>query len=222
MWMAAEEDGSEDCAACELSAEVDFLVDIGEVDEALKKARPLFAGKLRCEEVPNTTFSFLLPTLARRGQLALAKKVQAASIRQMRESRKFLGYLGQHLQYFALIGEWTKGIKLLESRLAWALEVRNNQDQFLFYLGARLLLARLARSGHATTKMLLPETFEHVRPDGQYEAQKLADQFYGMAKDLAGRFDRRNGNDRYEKLLAENEALIEEKPPEEIVDLADA
>jgi hypothetical protein len=93
-WQAADEDGSEDCAACELSTEVYFLIDVGQVDAALEKAKPLFAGKLRCEEVPNTTFSLLLPTLVRRGQLERAKKAQAMSIKQMRESRKFLGYLG--------------------------------------------------------------------------------------------------------------------------------
>ena len=43
--------------------------------------------------------------------------------------------------------------------------------------------------------------YEHEVRARSSGPKKPADQFYAMAKDLADRFDRRNGNDWYEKLL---------------------
>jgi len=211
-WLDAEEDGSEDCAACELNSYVEFLLRAGDVDQAIEKAKPLLAGKMRCAEVPGITQSTLLLPLLKLGRLDQAAKGHKASYKQMRENRKFIGYAGQHLQYLALINDFTPAVKLLESRLAWALETRNGQDKLSFLLGARLLLARLVAQGRNTLKLLLPPSFEHAREDGQYATGDLAEKFLGMAKAVANEFDRRNGNDRYAKLVSENEALIGFQP----------
>ena len=207
-WLDAEEDGSEDCPACELNAYVEYLLRSGAPDEAIKKAKPLLAGKMRCAEVPGITHSILLIPLLRRGDVEQAAKGHKASYKQMRETRKFVGYAGNHLQYLALTNQMTAAVKLLESRLAWALETRNGQDKFTFLLGARLLLARLAAQGRKTIKLLLPPSFPHAREDGEYDTADLAEKFLAMAGEVAKQFDRRNGTDRYFQLLQENEELI--------------
>jgi hypothetical protein len=207
-WLDAEEDGSEDCPACELNGYVEYLLRSGDPGEAIKKAKPLLAGKMRCAEVPGVTQSILLVPLLLRGDVEQAAKGHKASYKQMRETRKFVGYVGNHLQYLALINDHTRALKLLESRLAWALETRNGQDKFTFLLGARLLLARLAAQGRKTIKLLLPPSFEHTREDGQYDTADLAEKFLAMASDVAKQFDRRNGTHRYFKLLQESEELI--------------
>ena len=211
-WIDAEEDGSEDCPACELNSYVEFLLWSGETEQAIDKAKPLLAGKMRCSEVPGITQSLLLIPMLTTGRAALAAKGHKASYKQMRENRKFIGYAGQHLQYLATINDFTPAVKLLESRLAWALETRNGQDKFSFLLGARLLLARLAAHRRETIKLLLPPTFEHVREDGNYVTAELAEKFLAMATSVAKEFDRRNGNDRYARLLKENEAMITFQP----------
>jgi hypothetical protein len=207
-WIDAEEDGSEDCPACELNSYVEFLLWRGEAEAAIDKAKPLLAGKMRCAEVPGITHSLLLVPLLKLGRGEQAAKGHKASCKQMRENRKFIGYAGQHLQYLALIDDFTPAVKLLESRLAWALETRNGQDELQFLLGARLLLARLAAAGRKQIKLLLPPTFEHTREDGQYVTGELAEKFLTMAKDVATQFDRRNGTDRYARIVKESEALI--------------
>jgi hypothetical protein len=207
-WIDAEEDGSEDCAACELNSLVEFLLRTGDSELALDRAKPLLQGRMSCAEVPGITQSFLLVPLLKLGRLELAAKSHRASYKQIRENRKFIGYAGNHLQYLALTNEATQAVTLLESRLAWALETRNGQDKFSFLLGARLLLARLAAQGRKTIKLLLPPSFPHVREDGRYDTAELAEVFLSMATDVAAQFDRRNGTDRYARLLQENEALI--------------
>jgi hypothetical protein len=207
-WIDAEEDGSEDCAACELNSYVEFLLWSGDTEQALDKAKPLLAGKMRCSEVPGITHSLLLVPMLTTGRAAAAAKGHKASFKQMRENRKFIGYAGQHLQYLALTNEFAPAAKLLESRLAWAVETRNGQDKLQFLLGARLLLARLAAQGRKTIKLLLPGTFEPTRENGEYESAELAEKFLGMAQAVAQEFDRRNGTDRYARIVKENEALV--------------
>ena len=207
-WIDAEEDGSEDCAACEMNSYVEFLLWSGETEASIDKAKPILAGKMRCSEVPGITQSLLLVPMLTHGRAADAAKSHKASYKQMRENRKFIGYAGQHLQYLALINDFTPAVKLLESRLAWALETRNGQDKLQFLLGARLLLARLAAARRKTIKLLLPPTFEHVREDGQYDTAQLAEKFLAMATEIANQFDRRNGTQRYAGIVKDNDALI--------------
>jgi tetratricopeptide (TPR) repeat protein len=128
-WIDAEEDGSEDCPACELNSYVEFLLWSGDTEQAIDKAKPLLAGKMRCAEVPGITQSLLLIPMLTTGRADQAAKGHKASFRQMRENRKFIGYAGQHLQYLAAMNDFTPAVKLLESRLAWALETRNGQDK---------------------------------------------------------------------------------------------
>ena len=216
-WQEADEDGSEDCAACELNNLVRFHLKSNEEEKAIERAAPLLTGKMRCADVPGITHASLLVPMLRLGRLADAAGGHRRSFRQMRETRKFLAYLAEHLKYLALTDDATRGVKLLESRLAWALETRNGENQFHFFAAARLLLARLARADRAggqgqTIRLLLPEKFEHTREDGTYVAADLAETFLAMARDVAERFDRRNGNDRYARLLQANEDLIDFEP----------
>jgi hypothetical protein len=219
-WQEADEDGSQDCRACQLNSRVEYLLLRGEVDAAVKLAHPLLAGRMRCSTVPGITQSMFLVPLLEIGQTDRAAECHARSYRQMRSGPRFLDHLGQHLQYLALVAAHekptkpTKAVKLLETRLAWALETRNGHAAFEFFLGARLLLARLAArgggggGGRETIKLLLPPTFAHHREDGRYATTELADHFAARARDLAEQFNRRNGNLHYGRLFEHNEALI--------------
>jgi hypothetical protein len=209
LWQEAERDGLADCAACEVGTRVEYLVFAGREQEAITQAASLFSGKLRCKEVPNTAFSRLLVALLRSGRVEQAAACQRQSFAQMRESRKFLGYLADHLSFWALAGEETKAVKLLEARLPWAEQTRNGFGRFRFYLAARLLLARLHASGRTTLRLRLPAGHPSHRPDDQYLTAELADAFLAAARDLASQFDRRNGNDHFtNRLIPQNEQLI--------------
>jgi hypothetical protein len=207
-WDEAERDSMGDCPACELNSRVKYLLDGGDTAAALKKAGPLLKGRMRCTEVPGITHSRLLVPLLRAGKLEQAVASQKSSYRQMRESRKFILYLGQHLAYFALVGEMTKAVKLLEARLGWAMENRILHDRLGFLMAARVLLARLAAGGKKKIKLNLPPSFPGRTEDGQYATAELADRFLAISKEIAEAFNQRNGNDRYSKLVRQNEELI--------------
>ena len=65
LWQSTQRDRLADCAACEVGTHVEYLVFAGRDEDAIAAAAPLFGGRTRCKEVPNTAFSRLLvPLLA--------------------------------------------------------------------------------------------------------------------------------------------------------------
>jgi hypothetical protein len=102
----------------------------------------------------------------------------------------------------------TKAVKLLEARLGWAMENRILHDRLGFLMAARVLLARLAAGGKKKIKLNLPPSFPGRTEDGQYATAELADRFLAISKEIAEAFNQRNGNDRYSKLVRQNEELI--------------
>jgi hypothetical protein len=207
-WLNAEEDGSENCDACERHQEVEYLLWLGKAAAAIKKAGPILSGRMRCAEVPAITDGLLLVPLLQARKLDQAVTSQKRSFRQTRESRKFIGYLGQHMVFHALTGEATKAVKLVEARLPWALETRNASDRLFFLMAVRVLFARLAAAGKAKVKVALPPAFPHRSEDARYDTADLADRFRRMCDEIAAAFDARNGNDFYTRLVAANEELI--------------
>ena len=209
LWQSALRYGLADCAACEVGNHVEYLVYAGRDADAIAGAQTLFAGRMKCKEVPNTTFSRLLVPLLRAGYVEQAAACQRTSFTQMRDSRKFISYVADHLTFWALTGEWTKAVKLLEARLPWAVETRNLFSRFRFLLASRLLLARLHAEGRQTLRLRLPGAGSTHRPDEEYSTRELADWFLSAARDIAAQFDRRNGNDHFTpRLIPENEQRI--------------
>ena len=209
LWQSTQRDRLADCAACEVGTHVEYLVFAGRDEDAVAAAAPLFGGRMKCKEVPNTAFSRLLVPLLRSGRQQQAAACQQQSFAQMRDSRKFISYIADHLSFFALAGEETKAVKLLEARLPWAEQTRNGFSRFRFDLAARLLLARLHASGRQTLRLRLPSSHPAYRPDDQYATGDLAGLFLGAAREVASEFDRRNGNDHFTaRLIPQNEQLI--------------
>jgi hypothetical protein len=88
------------------------------------------------------------------------------------------------------------------------MENRILHDRLRYLMAARVLLARLAAGGKQKNKLNLPPSFPGRSEDGQYVTAELADRLLTMSKEIADAFDRRNGNDRYARLVAQNEELI--------------
>lgn len=211
LWQAADEDASGDCPACELDSHVKFYLLTGHVEQAIERAQPLFDGDMECEEVPGITHGRFLVPLLLAGKVEQAVRSQRASFKQMRESRKFLMYQGQHLAFMALTGQLPKAVKFLEARLGWAMETRNNFYRLYFLLGARVVLARLAAE-RPQIRMQMPAEFPGRREDATYPTADLAQWVLEQCRAEARAFDQRNGNDYYAKLVEANEALV--KMPE--------
>src|SRR5262249_61331850 len=100
-----------------------------------------------------------------------------------------------------------QGIKLFEKHLAWSLESKDLSCCWRFYLGVHLLFLRLTEMGRTTLRLRLPKTMPGHQEDGCYDVSALAGWIEETCRDLAKRFDARNGNDSFTRRLAANRRL---------------
>ncbi len=62
-WQMGGNDEQSDCYACEVHFQTKYHLYFGELDEALKSARPLIDGEASCESIPHGTFNELAVAL---------------------------------------------------------------------------------------------------------------------------------------------------------------
>lgn len=207
LWEQSPNDWLTDCRACECNDLAEYQIFTGQDDQALTTVAPILRGSLRCAEIPHLTLGLVLQPLFRLGRLAEAMQHHHKGYRLTSDNREFLPQMADHLTFLVLTDNLAKGVKLLEKHLPWALEATALTRRFDFYLAARFLLERLQESGKESIKLRLPQTFPGYQESGKYDVAALAAWFDEQLKELAGRFDARNGNEWFSERIAARRGL---------------
>jgi len=208
-WQAAKRDEMADCRACELDNEVEYYAALGDDEQALKIGTPLVTGKKRgCAEVPHHTFGKLVRPLLRLGRIDEAGERFTASMRRIRGNMNFLAGVAEEMLYLVRVGERVKLVRLLDKHLPMMTESVDDNARCRFYKATALGLEMLASHSSKKQKLVVPSSLACHREDHTYEPAELAGWFHGEAERLATVFDARNGNDTYQKLLAESAVLV--------------
>jgi hypothetical protein len=207
LWRRAPHGDNDDCPACERDSQVEYLLAVGKAERALELAEPIVRGRLRCAEVPHMTLARLLLPLWRMRLRESAKACHRYGYPLVADNRDFVEQAGMHLRFLVLSDNLARGVAVFEKHLGWALELMEMRNHFEFLLAARLLLDRLAETGQATLALRLPRSFPLHREDSTYETAALLAWFTESARELAARFDARNGNDGHGSRLKEMETL---------------
>jgi hypothetical protein len=192
---------------------VAYLIFVGKDERAVELAEPILRGRLTCGEIPHLTYAQLLLPLVRLGRVEQAAHWHRKGYRLVAKNREFLNEVARHLTFLVVTDNRLPAVQLLEKHLAWALETLDLARRFEFYLAARLLLDRLRGLGEATLDLRLPKAFPDRRDDGRYEVAGLLGWFDGELRDLADRFNARNGNDHFTQRIDENRRLTEQVSP---------
>ena len=186
----------------------------GEWEQALSKARPILEGRQSCAEIPHLTFGTLLYPLFKLGRLEQARDIHRRGYALVGKNREFLATVGEHLEFLALTDNLSRGLTLVERHLGWALDHPSHRDRFAFYAASAFLLERVQLDGgRDVVSLRLPKAFAGYRDDGGYEVKALHAWVHGQAREIASRFDLRNGTDRFARLLARNQTLADEARP---------
>lgn len=198
-----------DCTACRQSQRVGYHLAMGDDAGALEAAAPLLAGRMRCGEVPHSTYGEVLLPLVRLGRLEEAAAALVRGSALIREREGFVETFGRFLAFLAIAGHVDHGWPLLQRRLKAALQTRLDLAALAFHRGAQALCRRALLAGETITSLSLSPRFELFEPDGVYDVSVLERYFGERVTTLTGRFDRRNGNTVQADLNAEVAALVE-------------
>lgn len=193
-WQRTPAGKGNDCAACEVNSEVRYQVHSRRYRVALEKARPLLEGRLQCSMVPRATFARVLLPLLHLDRLKEAGEYHLRAYPQVADNPTFLSEQGQHLEFLALTGNFTRALGLVEKHLPFALQTRASADRFDFVRPALVLFERLRAKGPPTVSLRLPESLSSLEEGGTYPVAALRDWCAEDCRDIARQFDRRNGN----------------------------
>ncbi|HKR00789.1 MAG TPA: hypothetical protein VJT09_08950 [Pyrinomonadaceae bacterium] len=196
-----------DCAACETDERVSFQIYCENDDLALDLAEPILLGRQRCRTVPQRTLGHVLLPLARLGRWDEAWDYHLRGYSMISGKPSLLEYLSDHLLFVGLYGDFERGARLLEKHFDWVKQITDQYDRYLFYRAALLFLDILSDSGTATIELRMPESFPLYESGGVYETAKLKAWFEARAREIAEKFDVRNGSDSMTKELAETPDL---------------
>jgi putative 2OG-Fe(II) oxygenase len=203
-WLALGRDQLCEAPAHELDALVEIHAELGDDREALEAARALLDGRTNLDEC-NGTWSLLLMPLVRRGRFAEAAAAHARGYPAVREKRESVARIGLHLEYLALRADHEEGRRLYQDNQWIPFDQRCDGELWHFWCGAWLLFARMERAGERSVVLRDPRTGAELRS----ATGELARQFRGSVLELAGKLDRRNGNERRRAAIGELEECIE-------------
>lgn len=200
-------DALSNCAACELDDHVGFSIYMGDDAGALRLARPLLEGEMRCATVPHRTLATVLLPLVRLGRLQTAVEHHLHGYRLVRDNKNFLDEIGDHIIFLVLTDNSWKAVKLFGEHYVWTEKNADMLRRFYFFRAAWFLFEVLLENGKGVLRVRLPESFPLHSASGRYETAQLAEHFKRLAYDIGAKFDRRNESNSFAELLAETLAL---------------
>lgn len=206
-WNYTPRDWLSDCAACEAQSGVRLAIETGNFEAAFSRAKRLLDGQVTCDSKPEATYASLLVPALRLGRPEQAEEFFELGYPMIRERRSMLNLCGQHLAYLALTPDYGRGAALFERHLSWALESTDPLDRFEFELGASVWMQRLEREGVTHLEGRLPTEAlpAHLDLTSLPAVQAWLE---GRLRDLAARFDARNGTDHFARRLEGRAELL--------------
>lgn len=189
--LTAEQDRLSDCWVCVPSAQTRTLSALGRHEDAVAAGEPAKHGS--CARQPQWVQAYLLEPYLRTGRFAEAEELHRSSYRRMRTSHIYLAGIGLHLSFLGMSGNEARGLELIERHLPWLETSRTPADRLHFAASAVLVLNRVSAKGFGDSP---------IRRDAQdtTTVDALATELARYARQLAARFDERNGTTRQSEL----------------------
>ncbi|HEX8748891.1 MAG TPA: hypothetical protein VF717_17080 [Pyrinomonadaceae bacterium] len=207
----ARRDDLTDCAACETDDQVSYRLYLGDDALALRIAEPLLEGRDKCRSVPQRTYARLLVPLLRMGQPEKAWQYHISAYSMIATDRSMLEYLCSNFIFLSLYNDLKGAARLLEKHFRWTEENTNPYDRFLFHRAAWLFLETAQEAGQTVLALQMARSFPLYDAGGSYRTADLKDWFQARARELAARFDARNGTDYFTARLLDMATIKELK-----------
>jgi len=229
LWRSAKKDGLQDCAACEMNSEVEYLSRRQFDEQTLECAEPILRGRFSCAEVPELTLGHLIRPLMRLGRFEEAEKHAVRGYRMVTKNEDYILPISQYLLLATATNEWSRAVRIFTRHAEWSLITGMIGRRFYFNAAAAAFLEKLANEKRVPVEMIdaaddapkkrrshrrLRLTANHpcYRPDDRYDIGQLAEWYRHEAHQLAAQFNQRNGNTHYSEWIEETRQLAGLRP----------
>ena len=194
-WLSHWRNGSDaitdDCPACARTRQAELLADWGEWAEAVRVVGPVLDGILRCPEQPEQALATVMLPYLRLGRPQEAAAAHLAAYPRHRTEHEAFPLLAAHLRFCALTGQYDRGLDILAEQLG-RLDRPYDEKSAMEFATAGALLCRLAGAAGLGGRGV-PRPAHADRHAATLLVPALEADLLATARDLAGRFDARNG-----------------------------
>ena len=173
---------------------IDRYFQLGKIGLGLKQAERIFDGSLHCAEIPHMTHARVLLPLLKNEQPETAMQHHRAGYSMAKDNPEFANFIAMHIAFLALTGNDSRALRLLQRHANDFVETADPFREFESLRYAMLAVDVIsARKQHARSPA---ESIGCLRGRRRLSVSDLAAELR-TARDFAGRFDSRNGNDHY-------------------------
>ncbi|BBM86145.1 hypothetical protein [Candidatus Uabimicrobium amorphum] len=196
------EDQSYGCSGCLQQVHLAYFEFQKKYCQAFVRAEKVFDGSdyiWGCDNVMRwVTSSMLLPLLLL-GKDNHAREYQRRGYDIIAGKRAFLSETAHHLLYFTTCNLLDDAQKIIRKHLPMAFATRSDHDKFYFYLATALFLEKTQSKD---ISLPMEKSFPLYTEKQIYSVRAVQEYLETQVKDLAARFDERNGNDHYAQTVA--------------------
>jgi tetratricopeptide (TPR) repeat protein len=191
-------DEMSNCRACELDDDVELELRLGNFEKALTMGNSMLTKKVTCTHMPFSCYCTCVKYFQKAGDMEKAYEyfqkaetdlAELSDISQISE----IGIMVRFLTDFDKEKAWT----FFEQHAHWNIDSEDYLD-FLFSVSVLPLWA-----GEGKRVLNVNPSLEWYRKDNTYDLKEVYNFYYKKAKDLAERFDKRNGNSYFSEQFAE-------------------
>jgi hypothetical protein len=192
---------------------------LGNEEAALRLAGPvLMPGASRDRGGAESSYAGLLLPLLKRKCFPAARRLERYIWRSYHPERCYYWPYGDLLVWLTLTNQLGRAIRVYEECQRAIHAYTDPLTRLHFALDALVLFERLKADGRQTLAVRLPEIVPLAPGEGGYPVEELRGWVHQEARELAGRFGRRNGNDWFGQQIEERTGLqrwaISELPAE--------
>ncbi|MDR0559108.1 MAG: hypothetical protein LBG92_02995 [Prevotellaceae bacterium] len=196
---AESRDEMSNCRACELDDDVELELRLGNFDKALNVGKEMLEKKVVCGHMPFVCYCSCVKYFHRAGNMDKAHEFFNKAIKDLSELEYDTSPVSDVAKMLRFLIDYdrNKAWAFFEQYAHWNI----GSEDFLDYEFSKSVLPLLAEGGEKT--LTVNSAVEWYRADNLYDLQYLYNYYYTRAKNLADRFDRRNGSDVFNKQLEE-------------------
>jgi len=214
------------CAACTPSNFVDLALLTGDEAKAIEVAVKTWRDGESCAEEPESMLATVLLPLLRAGRTKEAVEAYELVYAASRSEADQVDNHSYAALFASVTGNHQLALTLVERHLSGlghgALRER---DQLAAGLNFAVVLERFAaaRTANVAVRASTATALQGILPDAgrPLTVPELAEVLWGLATDLAARFDERNGTDYWGQRLARSRSEVSEEHPLELTDAED-
>lgn len=200
-------DGLSHDSSWEQAEETQTELFVGNIERALELSRPYLEDRYSERRKSDSVCASLLLLFWQRGETVRAKALHKRCLRSYQPERCYYWWYGELLKFTAIANDLGRAVHLYEECQR---AVHPNGDPLTrlhFALDALVVFNCLAAAGRQHVAIRLPAEVPGASTRGQYSVAALQDYLGQEARQLAERFDARNGNSYFNQQLEERAEL---------------